>query len=137
MDVGCWAASDVVIVAAQRTPIGSLNGNLSSHKASSLGTIVIESLLKKSNVSHAEVSEVILGQALTAGNFLLINVEYTIMFHDSNCESALKLRSRTKCLALNKFCAIEKIFTTACCTQYNTACFCKLQKEVKGLTRVR
>ena len=69
MDVGGWAAGDVVIVAAQRTPIGSLNGNLSSHKASSLGTIVIESLLKKNNVSPADISEVILGQALTAGNF--------------------------------------------------------------------
>ena len=81
MDVGGWAASDVVIVAAQRTPIGSLNGNLSSHKASSLGTIVIESLLKKSNVSHPEVSEVILGQALTAGNFLLITIEYAISWY--------------------------------------------------------
>ena len=64
---GCCAANDVVIVAAQRTPIGSLNRSLSSHRASSLGTTVIKSLLQKSNVNPAEISEVILGQGLTAG----------------------------------------------------------------------
>ena len=70
MASGCCAPNDIVITVALRTPIGSLNGSLSSHKASSLGTIVIKSLLAKSNVNPNEISEVILGQGLTAGNVL-------------------------------------------------------------------
>ena len=69
MEGECCRADDIVIVAAQRTPIGSLNGGLSSQKASSLGTVVIKALLEKTNIKPSEISEVILGQALTAGNY--------------------------------------------------------------------
>lgn len=58
---------DVVVVAALRTPIGTLNGSLSSLKASSLGSTLIESLLKSTAIQAKDISEVILGQALTAG----------------------------------------------------------------------
>ncbi|KAI4492523.1 hypothetical protein M0804_002314 [Polistes exclamans] len=58
---------DVVIVSAVRTPIGSFCGNLSSLKASDLGSIVIKECLAKVNVDPSDVSEVILGQTLTAG----------------------------------------------------------------------
>ncbi|XP_068143356.1 acetyl-CoA acetyltransferase, cytosolic [Drosophila tropicalis] len=59
--------SDVFIVSAARTPIGSFNGTLSKLKASDLGSVVIKEVLKRSNVEAHQVNEVIMGQALTAG----------------------------------------------------------------------
>ncbi|XP_016957498.1 acetyl-CoA acetyltransferase [Drosophila biarmipes] len=59
--------SDVFIVSAARTPIGSFNGTLSKLKASDLGSVVIQEVLRRANVEGQQVSEVILGQALTAG----------------------------------------------------------------------
>jgi acetyl-CoA C-acetyltransferase len=58
---------DVVITSAARTPVGSFNGALSGLPAHDLGKIVIDELLKRSKVDANEVSEVILGQVLTAG----------------------------------------------------------------------
>jgi acetyl-CoA C-acetyltransferase len=58
--------TDVVITAAVRTPVGSFNGTLSSLSAHSLGEIVIREVLKRSKLEGREVSEVILGQILTA-----------------------------------------------------------------------
>ncbi|CAI6343300.1 unnamed protein product [Macrosiphum euphorbiae] len=60
-------ANEVYIVSAVRTPIGSFGGSLSSLKAHQLGCIVISEVLKRANVNSNEVSEVILGQTLTAG----------------------------------------------------------------------
>ena len=57
----------VVIVAAKRTPIGNLGGGLSSLEAHELGAHVIKPVLEETNVSPADVDEVILGQVLTAG----------------------------------------------------------------------
>jgi len=59
--------SEVVITGAARTPIGKLNGGLSSLPAHRLGALVIEEVLKRSNVKPEEISEVVLGQVLTAG----------------------------------------------------------------------
>ncbi|KAH8408723.1 hypothetical protein KR215_011482 [Drosophila sulfurigaster] len=59
--------SDVYIVSAARTPIGSFNGTLSKLKASDLGSVVIKEVLRRANVEAAQVNEVIMGQALTAG----------------------------------------------------------------------
>jgi acetyl-CoA C-acetyltransferase len=58
--------TDVVIVSATRTPVGSFNGSLSSVPAHYLGQTVIKSALERAKVDPAEVSEVILGQILTA-----------------------------------------------------------------------
>lgn len=58
--------TDVVIASAARTPIGSFNGALSSLKASELGSVAITGALERAGVDGAEVSEVILGQILTA-----------------------------------------------------------------------
>jgi acetyl-CoA C-acetyltransferase len=58
---------DVVIVSAARTPIGSFSGSLSTVAASELGSIAIIEALKRGSVSVSDVSEVILGQVLTAG----------------------------------------------------------------------
>ena len=58
---------DIVIVGAARTPVGSFNGALSSVPAHTLGEIAIRAALARAGVDSKEVSEVILGQILTAG----------------------------------------------------------------------
>ena len=58
---------DVVIVSAVRTPLGSFQGALSSVPASRLGAVAIEGALKKAGVAADQVSEVILGNVLSAG----------------------------------------------------------------------
>ena len=58
--------TDVVIVAAGRTAVGSFNGTLAKITAADLGAHVIRHLLAKSGVKPEQVSEVILGQVLTA-----------------------------------------------------------------------
>ncbi|CAG03628.1 unnamed protein product, partial [Tetraodon nigroviridis] len=58
----------VVIVSAARTPIGSLNGALSTVPLRDLCSVVIKDVLKRAGVSPEEVSEVIMGHALTAGH---------------------------------------------------------------------
>jgi acetyl-CoA C-acetyltransferase len=59
--------TEVVIAGAARTPIGAFNGGLSSVPAHHLGQIAIAEVLKRANVDPKDVSEVILGQILTAG----------------------------------------------------------------------
>lgn len=59
--------SDIVIVSAARTPVGSFSGALSSLAAHQLGETVVGGVLKRAGVEPQEVSEVILGQILTAG----------------------------------------------------------------------
>ena len=58
---------DVVIVAAQRTAVGKFGGALSKIAASDLGAHVIKGLLAKTGIKPEQISEVILGQVLTAG----------------------------------------------------------------------
>jgi len=59
-------SSTIVIASAARTPVGSFNGALASLPASKLGEIAIKAALKRANVQPGDVSEVILGQVLTA-----------------------------------------------------------------------
>ncbi|CAN7553388.1 acetyl-CoA C-acetyltransferase [Phenylobacterium sp. LjRoot225] len=59
--------SDIVIVSAARTPVGSFNGALSSLPAHELGGIAIKAAVERAGISAAEVEEVILGQVLQAG----------------------------------------------------------------------
>ena len=59
--------TDVVIAAAARTPVGSFNGLLATVPAHYLGEVVIKELLKRAKLEPGDVSEVILGQILTAG----------------------------------------------------------------------
>ena len=58
---------DVVIVAAGRTAIGKFGGTLAKIPATELGAQVIKHLLAKTGIDPAAVSEVIMGQVLTAG----------------------------------------------------------------------
>ncbi len=60
--------TDVVIVAALRTAIGKFGGTLAKSPAPELGATVIRALLAKAGVKADAVSEVILGQVLTAGS---------------------------------------------------------------------
>ncbi len=58
--------TDVVITAAKRTPVGSFLGAFASTPAHELGRIAIEAALAQAGVTGDDVSEVILGQVLTA-----------------------------------------------------------------------
>jgi acetyl-CoA C-acetyltransferase len=59
--------SEIVIASAARTAVGSFNGGLSSLPAHELGAVAIAEALKRAGVEAADVSEVILGQILAAG----------------------------------------------------------------------
>ncbi len=58
--------TDVVITAAKRTPVGAFLGAFAATPAHELGRAAIEAALAQSGVSPEDVSEVILGQVLTA-----------------------------------------------------------------------
>jgi acetyl-CoA C-acetyltransferase len=57
---------EVFIVAAKRTPIGSLGGSLSSLSAPRLGSIAIKAAIDEAGIKPAEVQEVFMGNVLTA-----------------------------------------------------------------------
>ena len=59
--------SNIVIVSAARTPVGSFLGPLSSVTAHELGAIAITAALERAGIAPDAVDEVILGQVLTAG----------------------------------------------------------------------
>lgn len=59
--------TEVVIAGAARTPIGAFSGSLSSVPAHYLGEIAIREALSRAKTEAGEVTEVILGQILTAG----------------------------------------------------------------------
>lgn len=58
--------SDIVITAAKRTPVGSFLGAFAATPAHELGRIAIEAALEQAGIKGEEVSEVIMGQVLTA-----------------------------------------------------------------------
>ena len=58
---------EIVITAARRTPIGRLNGGLSSQSAAALGASVMTALLEDARLEGADVDEIIMGQVLTGG----------------------------------------------------------------------
>src|SRR5438876_7646343 len=59
--------TEVVIAAAARTPVGAFNGGLSSLPAHHLGQVAIVEAIKRAGVAAADVSEVIMGQIMAAG----------------------------------------------------------------------
>ncbi|HEY5700723.1 MAG TPA: acetyl-CoA C-acetyltransferase [Gammaproteobacteria bacterium] len=59
--------SEVVIAGAARTPVGAFSGGLSSVPAAYLGEIAIREALSRAKTEGSEVTEVVLGQILTAG----------------------------------------------------------------------
>ena len=61
------ASTDVVIVSAARTAVGSFNGAFANTPAHELGAVAIRSALERASVAAADVDEVVFGQVLTAG----------------------------------------------------------------------
>ena len=59
--------TDIVIVSAARTPVGSFNGALSSLPAHELGKIAIQAAVARAGIAASDVDEVIMGQVLQAG----------------------------------------------------------------------
>jgi acetyl-CoA C-acetyltransferase len=57
---------DIVIASAARTPVGSFNGAFATMPAHELGAVAIKGALDRAGVAPEEVTEVILGQILTA-----------------------------------------------------------------------
>src|SRR6201995_2528830 len=60
--------TDVVIVSAARTAVGKFGGSLARIAAPELGATVIRAALERAGVKPEQVSEVIMGQVLTAGS---------------------------------------------------------------------
>ncbi len=60
-------ADDIVIVGATRTPVGSFNGAFANLPAHELGQVAIKAALERAGVEGKRVSEVIMGQILSAG----------------------------------------------------------------------
>ena len=59
--------TDIVIAGAVRTPVGAFNGGLASLAAHQLGEIAIAEALRRAEVDPKDVSEVVMGQILAAG----------------------------------------------------------------------
>ncbi|HXC91589.1 MAG TPA: acetyl-CoA C-acetyltransferase, partial [Stellaceae bacterium] len=59
--------TDIVIAGAVRTPVGAFNGGLASLPPHKLGEVAIAEALRRAEVDPKEVSEVIMGQILAAG----------------------------------------------------------------------
>lgn len=59
--------SDIVIVSAARTPVGSFNGALASLASHDLGMVAIKAAVARAGIEPGQVDEVILGQVLQAG----------------------------------------------------------------------
>jgi acetyl-CoA C-acetyltransferase len=59
--------STIVIAGAARTPVGSFNGSLAALPAHQLGIVAIKAALDRARTAAGDVSEVIMGQILTAG----------------------------------------------------------------------
>lgn len=85
----------VVLVAAQRTAVGSFQGALSTLAAPKLGSIAIKSALEKAGLKPNEIDEVIMGEVLTAG-----------VGQAPARQAALGagLSNSTPCLTINKVC---------------------------------
>jgi len=59
--------TEVVIASAARTPVGAFTGALSALSAHELGEVAIRGALERAGIKASDVSEVIMGQILTAG----------------------------------------------------------------------
>jgi acetyl-CoA C-acetyltransferase len=88
--------SDVVIVSAVRTPVGSFRGALSSLSAVDLGGLVIQEAVKQAKISPSDVEQVIMGNVLSAN-----------IGQAPARQACLKagLPESTICLTVNKVCA--------------------------------
>ncbi len=59
---------NVVIVSSTRTAVGKFGGSLKDFSPGQLGSVVLKDALKRVNVEHSEVEEVVMGNVLSAGH---------------------------------------------------------------------
>jgi acetyl-CoA C-acetyltransferase len=85
----------VVIIAAKRTPVGSLGGSLSSFSAAQLGSLAIKGVLEDSGIDKNLIDEVIMGNVLTAGQGQAPARQAALL---------AGLPEKTECLTINKMC---------------------------------
>src|SRR5437879_10430169 len=85
-------SDDVVIVSAARTPVGSFNGAFATTAAHDLGAVAIKAALERAGVEPARVSEVIMGQILTA----------------AQDRKSTRLNSSHRCISYAVFCLKKK-----------------------------
>ena len=87
--------NNIVIIDYARTPFGSFLGGLSSFPASELGALSIKGLIQKTGIKSSDVSEVIMGNVLSAG-----------IGQAPARQAALKagLGKSTHCMTINKVC---------------------------------
>ena len=62
-----YSSTNVVIVGAKRTPVGSFMGSLSNLSAPHLGTVAAKAALASSEVNPTDVEEVFMGMVLQGG----------------------------------------------------------------------
>jgi acetyl-CoA C-acetyltransferase len=60
--------NNVVVVSATRTAVGKFGGSLKDFSPGQLGSVVLKDALKRVNVEHSEVEEVVMGNVLSAGH---------------------------------------------------------------------
>jgi len=60
--------NNVVVVSATRTAVGKFGGSLKDFSPGQLGSVVLKDVLKRVNVEHSEVEEVVMGNVLSAGH---------------------------------------------------------------------
>ena len=87
--------SDVYIISAVRTPIGSFNGSLSIIPTTKLGSIVIDEAIKKASIEPNVPDHVIMGNVLPSG---------LGQAPARQCALGAGLPKSTNCLTINKVC---------------------------------
>jgi len=87
--------TEIIVASAQRTPVGSFMGTLSSFGAPKLGSIAIRAALEKINCDPHEVNDCIMGQVLTAGSGQAPARQAALL---------AGLKQSTPCLTINKVC---------------------------------
>lgn len=87
--------SEVVIVAAKRTPMGAFQGSLASFKGTDLGAAAIQAALSQSGLQNQEIDEVFMGNVLSAG-----------LGQAPARQAAIKggIHNQTPCTTVNKVC---------------------------------
>ncbi|EPX71259.1 acetyl-CoA C-acetyltransferase Erg10 [Schizosaccharomyces octosporus yFS286] len=88
--------TDVYIVSAVRTPMGSFGGSLASLPATKLGSVAIKGALEKAKIQASDVQEVFMGNVLSA------NLGQNPA---RQCALGAGLKVDTVCTTVNKVCA--------------------------------
>jgi acetyl-CoA C-acetyltransferase len=105
---------EAVIVSAARTPLGSMNGTLSSMGATQLGAIAINAAVERAGIKKQDVNEVIMGQVLPCGYGQNPARQAAIL---------AEMPQEAECLTINKVCgsALKSVMLAAQAVQAGDA----------------